>query len=87
MIRPIAVSLLVALAIGWSAYVGLLPVLAILLLPGLLLGLLIGVWRLPWAQWVFPKHRARKRFLDEIARYGGFVEDRRIVNQVHRVGE
>ena len=42
MIRPIAVSLLVALAIGWSAYVGLLPVLAILLLPGLLLGLLIG---------------------------------------------
>ena len=87
MIRTIIVSLLVALAIGWSAYVGLLPVLAILLLPGLLLGLLIGVWRLPWTQWVFPKHQARKRFLDEIARHGGFVEDQRIVNQVHRVGE
>jgi predicted Zn-dependent protease len=87
MIRTIIVSLLVALAIGWSAYVGLLPLLAILLLPGLLLGLLIGVWRLPWAQLVFSKHQARKRFLDEIARHGGFVEDQRIVNQVHRVGE
>ena len=87
MIRTITVSLLVALAIGWSAYVGLLPLLAILLLPGLLLGLLIGVWRLPWAQLVFSKHQARKRFLDEIARHGGFVEDQRIVNQVHRVGE
>ena len=87
MIRTIIVSLLVALAIGWSASTGLLPVLAILLLPGLLLGLLIGVWRLPWAQWVFPKHQARKRFLDDIAHHGGFVEDQRIVNQVHRVGE
>lgn len=87
MIRTITVSLLVALAIGWSASTGLLPVLAILLLPGFLLGLLIGVWRLPWAQWVFPKHQARKRFLDDIARRGGFVGDQRIVNQVHRVGE
>lgn len=87
MIRTITVSLLVALAIGWSASTGLLPVLAILLLPGLLLGLLIGLWRLPWAQWVFAKHQARKRFLDDIARQGGFVKDQRIVNQVHRVGD
>ena len=85
--KSLLISLTVSLAIGWSAYVGLLPVLAIPLLPGLLLGLLIGVWRLPWSQWVFAKHQARKRFVDEIARHGGFVEDQRIVNQVHRVGE
>ena len=83
MIRTITVSLLVALAIGWSASTGLLPLLAIPLLPGLLLGLLIGVWR----EWFSTKHQARKLFLEEIARYGGFVEDQQIVNQVHRVGE
>ena len=85
--KSLLISLTVSLAIGWSAYVGLLPVLAIPLLPGLLLGLLIGVWRLPWSQWVFAKHQARKRFVDEIARHGGFVEDQRIVNRVNRVGE
>ncbi len=83
MIRTITVSLLVALAIGWSVSIGLLPLLAIPLLPGLLLGLLIGVWR----EWFSTKHQARKLFLEEIARYGGFVEDQQIVNQVHRVGE
>jgi predicted Zn-dependent protease len=85
--KSFLISLTVSLAIGWSADVGLFPHLAILFLPGLLLGLLIGVWRLPWTQWVFPKRQARKRFLDDIARQGGFVGDQRIVNQVHRVGE
>ena len=83
MIRTITVSLLVALAVGWSAYTGLLPIIALLLLPGLILGLLIGVWR----EWFSTKHQARKLFLEEIARHGGLVEDQQIVNQVNRVGE
>ena len=83
MIRTITVSALVALAIGWSAHIGLLQPLANLLLPSLLLSLLIGVWR----EWSLTKHQARQRFLDEIARQGGFAEDQRIVNQVNRVGE
>ncbi len=85
--RTITISLLVSLTIGTCAYIGLLPLLATLLLPGVVLGLLIGIWRLQWIQWAFTKHQIRKRFFDEVYRSGGFVEDEEVEDRVTRIGQ
>ena len=85
--RTITISILVSLTIGACAYIGLLPLLAILLLPGLILGLLIGIWRLQLIQWAFTKHQVRKRFFDQVYRSGGFIEDEVIENHVIGIGQ
>ena len=85
--RTITISILVSLAIGACAYIGLLPLLATLLLPGLILGLLIAIWRLQWIQWAFTKYQIRKRFFDQVSRLGGFVEDEVIENHVIGIGQ
>ena len=60
--------------------------LATVLLPGLILGILIHVWHLPWAQRAFAKNRTWQRFLDQVYRSGGFVEDEEVEDRVTRVG-
>ena len=85
--KSFLISLTVSLAICGSAYIGLLPLLATLLLPGLILGLLIGVWHLPWVQRAFAKNRTRQRFLDQVYRSGGFVEDEEVEDRVTRIGQ
>ena len=82
--KSFLISLTVSLTICGSAYIGLLPLLATLLFPGFVLGLLIGIWRI---QWVFMKHQARKRFFDQVYRSGGFVEDEVIENHVIGIGQ
>ena len=85
--KSFLVSLSVSLAICGTAYIGLLPILATVLLPGLILGILIGVWHLPWTQCAFAKNRARQRFLDQVYRSGGFVEDEEVEGRVTRIGQ
>ena len=85
--KSFLISLTVSLAICGSADIGLLPLLATLLLPGLILGLLIAIWRLQWIQWAFTKHQVRKRFFDQVYRSGGFVEDEVIENHVIGIGQ
>ena len=85
--RTITISILVSLTIGGCAYIGLFPLLVTLLLPGLTLGILISVWRLPWTQRAFTKNRVRQRFLDQVYRSGGFVEDEEVKDRVTRVGQ
>ncbi len=85
--RTIIISLLVSLTIGTCAYIGLLQLIATLLLPGFVLGLLIVIWRLPWTQRTFIKNRTRQRFLDQVYRSGGFVEDEEVEDRVTRIGQ
>ena len=84
--KSFLISLTVSLAICGSAYIGLLPLLATLLLPGLILGILISAWHLPWTQRAFTKNRTRQKFLDQVYRSGGFVEDEEVEDRVTRVG-
>jgi len=85
--KSFLISLSISLAICGIAYIGLLPLIAILLLPGFVLGLLISVWRLPWTQRAFIKNRTRQRFLDQVYRSDGFVEDEEVEGRVTRIGQ
>lgn len=85
--KSFLISLTVSLAICGSVYIGLLPLLATLLLPGLILGILISAWHLPWTQRAFTKNRTRQKFLDQVYRSGGFVEDEEVEGRVTRIGQ
>ena len=85
--KSFLVSLSVSLAICGTAYIGLLPLLSILLLPAFIVFLLVFIWHLPWTQRAFPKNRTRRRFLDQVYRSGGFVEDEEVEDRVTRIGE
>ena len=85
--KSFLVSLSVSLAICGTAYIGLLPLLSILLLPAFIVFLLVFIWHLPWTQRAFAKNRTRQRFLDQVYRSSGFVEDEEVEDRVTRVGQ
>ena len=85
--KSFLVSLSVSLAICGTAYIGLLPLLSILLLPAFIVFLLVFIWHLPWTQRAFTKNRTRQRFLDQVYRSGGFVEDEEVEDRVTRIGQ
>ena len=58
-----------------------------LLLPFILKYLVLGLWSITGIEKAIYHCVAKKRFLDDVARQGGFVEDQRIEDHVHRVGE